>query len=162
LAWLGGAALVAYGVVGLGNISVYGAFVPQHVATNLGGATQYFAVRREALALFLLPGWHSGLFAAVAIAALANVVWPSRAAARIWIAHLALALMVVLGIGLPAWAYVVRHERFLDGFDYRSLAHTWPFAFTLVYWAWRPRHAIGADVERVLLATSVVFMVARF
>ncbi len=128
------------------NHAVYGTFIPQHLSSNLAfGAERYWSQRVEIVKMLFLPVWFRRVFVITAIAGLALAFLRRASPARVWMAHVVVGVLVTIGLGVPLWRYAMLGASRVVAFGVASVAHTWLFAFALVYLPFLP----GSDAESV-------------
>lgn len=72
--------------------------------------------------------------------------------------HGLVALLVWFAVGEPAWRSWQAGTLVHGAFTVTSIAHTWPFAFLIVYVLALPRVDVDARIVRYLLCTVLVFI----
>jgi hypothetical protein len=169
-----GALLVFVAAVPI-NLLIYGAPLPMHMtqdAWEVAKSVPYLQVRRDIIYGLFLPADHVAIFLAAAVTGLAAAVIqrrrrggpetlddrPSRR--LLTVVHIAVIAMVTIAVALPIWSMVTVGAR---GNAYRitSAAHTWVFAFPLLYWPWFRVH-VDRVAGRFLLVSALLLMAGTF
>jgi hypothetical protein len=174
--WSGVGALVALVASMPMNLMMYGAALPMHLtqdAWEYAKNVSYLSVRHDIVTLLFMPAEYPWVYAAALIAGLAASVYASHADVRrpglhtrrdaaLVVVHLAVAVMLGIGVGLPL-ARLASGAAIHEAYMVTSAAHTWAFAPALLYLPWlgsgdRTPHARYLIVSAVmaLLFTSLV------
>jgi hypothetical protein len=141
------------------NIVVYGTAIPPQVSSNVAfGWARYGTMRADIIRALLLPAAAAPLFIAAIVAGAALAVRRSASPMRIAGCHAIVLVLAFCAVVVPLWRAFVGGIPPADAFTVTSLAHTWPFAFALVYACALPNAAIVEPTRRYLLLTTMIFV----
>lgn len=157
-----GAALVVIATIPV-NLAIYGTTLPLHLSSEIEKSNAYLATRMDVVRDMLLPSPGGALFAVVAIAIAIAAAWSRgrTASTRMALAHASVLALFIAIAAVPAWRLATGTLPPFQGFTMSSAAHTWVFAFALVYLAFLPAgREVSGEGARYLLGAAVLLAAA--